>query len=69
MVAATSQGSAARPNASPSESRSSRSVELTFSKNLCRAMLGETALTRTPYSTASIALQRVSAITPAFAAA
>ena len=69
MVAATSHGSAARPNASFSDSRSSRSVELVFSRNRCRAMLGDTALMRTPYSTASIALQRVSAITPALAAA
>ena len=69
MVAAISHGSAARPNASPSESRSSSSVELVFSRNLCRAMLGDTALIRTPCSTASIALQRVSAITPALAAA
>ena len=33
------------------------------------ARLGETALTRTPYSAASIAAHRVRAITPAFAAA
>ncbi|CFS12799.1 Uncharacterised protein [Mycobacterium tuberculosis] len=32
-------------------------------------MLGETALIRTPYSAASIALHRVNAITPALAAA
>src|SRR4029079_973425 len=69
MVAAISHGSAARPKASPSESRSSRSDELVFSRNLCRAMLGDTALMRTPFSTASMALQRVSAITPALAAA
>ncbi|CAM5256845.1 hypothetical protein SCANM63S_05083 [Streptomyces canarius] len=33
------------------------------------ARLGATALTRTPYAAASIAAQRVSAITPALAAA
>src|ERR1700760_3919381 len=69
MVAATSHGSAARPNASPSESRSSSSDDDVFSRNLCRAILGDTALIRTPYSAASIALQRVNAITPALAAA
>ena len=47
----------------------SSSAEVVLSRNLCRAMLGETALIRTAYSTASIALQRVSAITPALAAA
>src|ERR1700751_1147674 len=68
MVAATSQGSAARPNASPADSRSSSSAEVVLSRNLCRAMLGDTALIRTPYSAASIALQRVNAITPALEA-
>ena len=36
---------------------------------LLGAMLGDTALIRTPYPAASIALQRVNAITPALAAA
>ena len=69
MVAATSHGSAALPNASTSDSRSNNSADVVLSRNLCRAMLGDTALIRTPYSTASIAAQRVSAITPALAAA
>ena len=68
-VAATSHGSAARPKASSSDSRSNSSELLVFSRNLCLAILGDTALIRTPYSTASIALQRVRAITPALAAA
>jgi len=69
MVAATSHGSAARPNASTDDSWSNSSELLVFSRNLCRAILGETALIRTPNSTASIALHRVRAITPALAAA
>jgi hypothetical protein len=69
MVAATSHGSAARPNAALADNWSSRSADVVLSRNLCRAMLGDTALIRTPYSTASIALHRVNAITPALAAA
>ncbi len=64
MVAAISHGSAAQPNASSADSRSSNSDDDVFSRNLCRAMLGETALIRTPYSAASIALQRRSVRSP-----
>jgi len=39
------------------------------SRNACMAMLGATALMRTPCAAASIAEQRVKAMTPAFAAA
>jgi len=69
MVAAISHGSAARPNASSDDNRSRSSVLLVFSRNSCLAMLGDTALILTPNSTASIALHRVRAITPALAAA
>ena len=56
---ATSHGSAARPKASREVSSSSSSSVVTLARNGCIAMLGATALTRTPNSAASIAAQRV----------
>ena len=44
MVVAISHGSAARPNASSEDSLSSSAASADFSRNLCRAMLGESVL-------------------------
>src|SRR5438309_448159 len=68
MTLATSHGSAARPKASRVTSWSSVSWSMAFDRNGCMARLGDTALTRTPAPAASMAAQRVRAITPALAA-
>ena len=69
MTLATSQVSAARPKASRRLSSVSSSSEVTRFRNGCMAMLGATALMRTPWAAASMAAQRVNAMTPALAAA
>ena len=69
MTLATSQGSAARPNASRPASSASRSSSVTLARNGWMARLGATALTRMPWAATSRAAQRVRAITPALAAA
>ena len=58
-----------RPNASSVTRCSSSAGSMTFSRNGCIASDGATAFTRTFAGAASIAAARVSAITPAFAAA
>ena len=57
------------PNASRVSSSASSSSVVTLARNGCIASDGATALTRTLFAAASIAAQRVSAMTPAFAAA
>ena len=69
MTLATSKGSAARPKASRAVRSLSRPSGVTLERNSCIARLGATALTRMPDSAASMATQRVNAITPALAAA
>ena len=69
ITLATSHGSAPRPNASRSVSSESSASLVVFVRNGWVARLGATALTRTPWGAASIAAQRVSAMTPALAAA
>ena len=69
MTLATSQGCAARPNASRPASSASRPSLLTRLRNGWMARLGATALTRMPCPATSSAAQRVNAITPALAAA
>ncbi len=69
MTVAISHGSAARPNASRCVSSSSSSSVVTLARNGCIASDGATALTRTPCGAASMAADRVNAITPALAAA
>lgn len=65
MVAATSQGSAARPNASPAASRSSSSAEAVLSRNLCRAMLGWRAQhSQSHYAAAKAGVMALLTITP-----
>ena len=61
--------SAERRIGDSSASSSSSSSLVTLARNGCTARLGATALTRTPDSAASTAAHRVSAITPALAAA
>src|SRR5438876_862938 len=62
-------GAAVRPNASRVTSSSIASCGMTLARCSCTARLGATAFTRTFAGAASIAAHRVSAITPAFAAA
>ena len=61
-------GGAAEGLAARSARRAARRC-VTLARNGCIARLGATALTRTSYGAASIAAQRVRAITPALAAA
>ena len=60
---------AARPNASRPASSVSSSSLVTLARNGWMARLGATALTRMPCAATSMAAQRVSAMTPALAAA
>ena len=69
MTLATSHVSAPRPKSSRRRSTARSSSGMARFKNGCSARLGDTALTRTPAGAASAAAQRVSAITPALAAA
>ena len=69
MTLATSQGSAARPKGSRAASSASRSSLVTLARKGWMARLGATALTRMPWPATSRAAHRVSAITPALAAA
>ena len=69
MTLATSHVSAERPKSSAWRRRSSSSSGKTRLRKGCRARLGATALTRTLWGAASTAAQRVSAMTPALAAA
>ena len=69
MTLATSHGSAGRPKASLADSSASSSSVVTLARNGCIAIDGDTALTRTPNCAPSTPAVRVSALTPALAAA
>ena len=69
MTFEISHGSAKRPKASRRVSSASSSSLVTLARLACMAMLGDTALMRTPRGPASMAAQRVRAMTPALAAA